>query len=420
MRFKSPLSQRIVLAFVLLTGVVSGLYAIAMTATIHYVEERLVATELRKDFARVIEEYKKGADLGLDEGTAFFTAGPDLPDYLRSLATGYTEIVLEKEAFFVYHVEEGETSYFLVKDQTAFEQAEVLLKRAVFAGFALSILVSLVLGLFMVRQVIAPVRKLTRQVVALESVEEELSPLSSGYADDEVGALAKAFDASIAKLRQALQRETLFTSDVSHELRTPLMVINSSCDILMAKTELDDYTRQRLDAINRAAKEMKGLVETFLALARGKDRGADVATLGAIVTTEFESWRELAEKQGNRLVLQGKSENAEPRHYPVVLLRTVMSNLIRNAIHHTKQGEIRLILRPEGFDLEDTGSGIVAEEKEQVFKPYYRGTASHRDGLGLGLSLVQRICEREGWTVTLEENQPSGCRFRVDFSSRGP
>jgi signal transduction histidine kinase len=415
MKFKSPLSQRIILSFVLLTAVVSGVFSVALTATIDYVEESLSTAELKKDFARVLEDYKKGEDLRLDEGSSFFTAGPTLPDYLRSVATGYTEMVLEDRAFFVYHVREGETSYFLVKDETHFEKAETLLQTAIYGGFALSIMISFVLGLFMAKQVIAPVRKLTRQVADRKNVRDGLPPLSSEYADDEVGALARAFDATITRLQQALQRETLFTSDVSHELRTPLMVINSSCDVLIAKKALDDYTRQRVITIHRAANEIKGLMETFLALARGEDRNFDVSSLAEIVHSEFPTWREMAVKKGNRLILQGESEGAEQR-YPSVMLRTVLGNLIRNAIHHTSGGEIVLSLRPEGFDLRDNGLGIAADERAQVFKPYYRGKASHRDGLGLGLSLVQRICEREKWTITLEENEPSGCCFRINFA----
>jgi signal transduction histidine kinase len=97
------------------------------------------------------------------------------------------------------------------------------------------------------------------------------------------------------------------------------------------------------------------------------------------------------------------------------LLRTVIDNLIQNAIHHTADGEIVLVLRAGGFEVRDNGTGIAVNDMYRVFQPYYRGTASHREGLGLGLSLVQRICEREEWRVTLEPNHPKGCRFQIDL-----
>jgi signal transduction histidine kinase len=420
MQFKSKLSQRIILSVVLLTTIVSGLFAIGLTATIHYVEKSLVTSELQKDFARVFEDYQDGRELRLDEGSAFFPAGPTLPDYLRSIPTGYTEIVLDNRdhAFYVYHLVKGETSYFLVKDQRSFEKAEIVLQRAVWSGFVFCVLASFVLGVFMVKRVIAPVRKLTRQVVNRGIFKEQPPPsLASEHANDEVGALAKAFDSTFARLQQALRREVLFTNDVSHELRTPLMVIQSACEILVAKKELDGYARQRIESIRRAVKKMKSLVEAFLALARGEDTPSEMATLDAIVQSEFSTWQQLAEQKKNRLLVQQEMAITASKgvEYRAVLLRTVIDNLIRNAVHHTAEGEIVLVLKAAGFEVRDTGSGIAIDEITKVFKPYYRGTASHREGLGLGLSLVQRICEREHWSIVLEQNQPQGCCFRVNL-----
>jgi signal transduction histidine kinase len=163
---------------------------------------------------------------------------------------------------------------------------------------------------------------------------------------------------------------------------------------------------------------MKALVEAFLALARGKDNHSETATLDAIVKSEFPTWQQMAEQKENRLLLQEEARNPAQKEieFPAVLLRTVIDNLIRNAVHSTAGGEIVLVLKAGGFELRDTGSGIAADEMAKVFKPYYRGTASHRDGLGLGLSLVQRICEREHWTVALERNHPRGCYFRVNLA----
>lgn len=420
MEFRSRLSQRIIFSFVLLTVVVGGLFTIGLTTTIHYIEESLLTDEMHNDFDRLYTEYQHGRDLDLEEGSAFFPAGPNLPDYLRSIPTGYTEIVLDDRdrAYYAYHQVVGETSYFLVKDQTSFENAETLLIKAVFGGFVLSVLASLVLGVLLVKQVIAPVRKLTAQVTQRESMREEGHALAAGYAEDEVGALAAAFDATFFRLRQALRREALFTSDVSHELRTPLMVIQSTCEILVAKENLEEYTRKKIEAIRRAAKEMNELVEAFLALARGKENHSETATLESIIDSQWRNWKHMAEKKQNRLLLQEKERNPEQKRiaYPAVLLRTVIDNLIRNANHHTDGGEIGLVLHSDGFELWDSGSGIPVDDQSKVFQPYYRGTASHSESLGLGLSLVQRICEREHWKISLEPNQPKGCRFKINFT----
>ena len=98
------------------------------------------------------------------------------------------------------------------------------------------------------------------------------------------------------------------------------------------------------------------------------------------------------------------------------MLRTVLNNLIRNAVHYTPEGSITLVVKNNGFTIIDTGPGISSIEKESIFKPFYRGQSSRREGLGLGLSLVQRICAREKWTIGVEDNQPTGCCFSITFS----
>jgi signal transduction histidine kinase len=75
------------------------------------------------------------------------------------------------------------------------------------------------------------------------------------------------------------------------------------------------------------------------------------------------------------------------------------------------------VLRQGGFSVCDSGAGIPPEKRESVFQPFVRGDATRGDGLGLGLSLVQRICQRQGWHIRLSENPSGGCEFRVDFSA---
>ena len=97
------------------------------------------------------------------------------------------------------------------------------------------------------------------------------------------------------------------------------------------------------------------------------------------------------------------------------MLRTVINNLVRNAIYHTVEGGITLVARPTGFTVCDTGPGISKTDKESIFKPFYRGESGSQHGLGLGLSLVQRICQKEQWAVSVSDNHPNGCCFKVSF-----
>ena len=127
-------------------------------------------------------------------------------------------------------------------------------------------------------------------------------------------------------------------------------------------------------------------------------------------------WRAPIEEKGLTLIID--PGNPLDTRYNVTFLQAVMGNLLRNALHYTDQGFIRLSLEPSGFVVEDSGVGIPEEKREAMFQPFVRGNEKRGEGLGLGLSLVQRICENQGWHVSLTTMTPSGCRFHVDL--RGP
>lgn len=415
MEFKSPLSQRIIVSFVLLTTVVSGLFSYGITLAINTVEEDLVSAELNRKILNVMVDYKQGQVPRLDLGTQLYSGTEDLPYYLLDLQPGFSEVEDEKSSFYVMMQKEKETPYYLVQEQTGFVKHENILKVTVIIGFFLSVMASLVLGMVMSRRIIAPVRRLTSQVHNREELLLDAPPLSSDYADDEVGTLAKTFDRTIRMLQQALQRETLFTSDVSHELRTPLMVIKSSCDLLIEKDQLDDYSRQRINTISKAAREIQELVDAFLTLARGKGTEQERAPLASIIQGSLGEWQQQALAKGLAFSIDDQGAGHEERLelFPVAMLRTVLNNLVRNAIHHTAEGSITLIVHATGFELRDTGPGISAIDKESIFKPFYRGQSRRGNGLGLGLSLAQRICQREQWSITVSDNQPCGSCFSV-------
>jgi len=417
MEFKSPLTQRIIFSFVLLTTVVSGLFSFGIMKAIDIVEEDLVTAELNRKFPNIVDDYKRGLMPELDLGTQFYSGTENIPSYLRNLEPGFYEVNDEESAFHVMIKKEKERPFYLVQEQTGVEKHENILEGTVIAGFFLCVAASLVLGIMMVRRIIAPVQKLTEQVHNREKLLLDAPPLSTGYINDEVGHLAQAFDRTIGMLQESLLRESLFTSDVSHELRTPLMVIKSSCELLVAKNQLDDYSRQRIDIISKAANEIQELVDAFLTLARDKDTEQEQASLKNIVERNLPEWQQQAEAKGLGFIVEDHAEASTEGSelFPAPMLRTVLNNLVRNAIYYTPQGEVTLEIRPGGFSIIDTGPGISQNEKESIFKPFYRGESSRREGLGLGLSLVQRICAREEWTIDVSDNQPSGCRFAISF-----
>jgi signal transduction histidine kinase len=341
-----------------------------------------------------------------------------LPKDLRHLDPGFHEVFREQLSYHaMVEVVDGRR-YVLLQDQSDFEERERVLFAVVLVGFVLSLALAVFLGWILARKVMAPVVRLARQVRHRDQLLGLAPPLAPDYAADEVGELAVAFDATLGRLRQALTRERLFTSDVSHELRTPLMVLASSCELLLENPGIDQRGRAQVERIARACEEMRELVQTFLMLARAQREDAGVSpqqSLAQVADGLLNLWREPIEAKGLLLVFE--PGNPASTCYNATLLHAVMGNLLRNALHYTERGFIRLTLTTTGFLVEDSGVGIPEEKREAMFEPFVRGSEKRGEGLGLGLSLVQRICENQGWSVCLTTMEPTGCRFQVDLGS---
>lgn len=418
---RHSLSRRIVIAFVMLTFVVSSLFSLAVRQAINYSEDFLTESSLQQRLETLIAELEAGKPADLDQDMALFVIGGQggarLPAWLDGITPGFHERAQNGHEHHVLVRDEGNARYVLVQNQAEFERFEEVIAYFLVLAVCLSVLIAWLLGRLVARRVIAPVSRLAGQVQHREQLLPVAPPLAVDYPPDEVGRLAAAFDATLGQLRQALQRERLFTSDVSHELRTPLMVIESSCELMLAQGMDDARQESAVRRMLASCVEMRELVATFLELARAPESQSlgDGGDIGLLQIAEELLGRFRAEAQARGLELSLLQESTDEGRYPAPLLRAILSNLLRNAIHYTDRGFVRLVLRRGGFSVCDSGVGIPREQREAVFLPFVRGDATRGDGHGLGLSLVQRICQRQGWRIRLEESQNGGCEFRVDF-----
>jgi signal transduction histidine kinase len=421
------LSRRIVVAFVLMAAIISALFSVGIVVAVRFVESQLLTNTLHDDLTLAIARYSAGRDLELQPGAQFYhendaDAKDDLndpPEWLGNLDSGMHEIFREGMVYHALVYEQGNERFLFLRDQTNFEKRELALFLIVAAGFLLSVIAAWILGYFLARRIMFPVSRLANQVRHRDQLLALAPMLAPDYADDEVGQLAAAFDDALGQLRQTLERERFFTSDVSHELRTPLTVIATSCELLQAADSLNDKQRDQLLRVQRAAQEMRELVHTFLQLARDKLDGENEAmktTLLQMAQEQVDQWRPSAENKGLQVILQDEgNSSAIDRRYNIALLRAVISNLLRNAVHYTDSGFVRLVVLDTGFRVEDSGAHIEAGQRESIFQPFVRGSGARGEGLGLGLSLVKRICHHQGWKISLHSLPVGGNCFEVSL-----
>jgi len=426
MEFKQSLAQRIIIAFALMSALVAGSFAMGIVATVHLVEEKLISAGLGGDLNRLLlmDSVSDWSHRPEPDQLFYFSGGPgdfDLPKDLKHLEAGFHEVFRGPLSYHaMVEVVDGRR-YVLLQDQSDFEERERVLFAVVLVGFVLALALAVFLGWVLARRVMAPVVRLARQVRHRDQLLGLAPPLAPDYAADEVGELAVAFDATLGRLRQALTRERMFTSDVSHELRTPLMVLASSCELLLDNPALESRARSQVERIARACEEMRDLVQTFLMLARTQREDATMTpkvTLQTVADELISLWRGPIENKGLQLMLRSvMSNHSSGITYNATFLHAVMGNLLRNALHYTDDGFITLTLQSDGFLVEDSGVGIPEEKREAMFEPFVRGNEQRGEGLGLGLSLVQRICENQGWSVSLSHMEPHGCRFSVKLTA---
>lgn len=429
MIFKSSLKTRIIFSFVILTLIIGSIFAIAVVEIFRVTEKHTITRELNERLTNYSRIKPPATNPFLNSATTHYysdaTSIP-IPAEYQHVKFGLTEIVNNQVALFVYRKIIDGHDYMVVMNKAVYEAYEMNVFKWTFAGFILSVFLAGFVGWLLSNQLISPIVQLAREVLARNPTSELTSfePLAGKYANDEVGQLAEAFDKTLLQLNAALIRERLFTSDVSHEFRTALMVSSSSSEILLKQLVPNSKQYELALKIQRSSQAMQRLVQTFLTLARAKENESDAVekiNLSDAAKKLLKRWQpefkfkniKLSIMQQDKLP-QNISSDAEmfSANFNAVFIEIVMGNLIQNALLYTEQGAVLIVLENNTFSIEDTGIGIPLKDHKRIFEPFVRGS-SDGDGLGLGLSLVQRICIHQGWKVTVESLQPTGTRFTV-------
>ncbi len=218
-----------------------------------------------------------------------------------------------------------------------------------------------------------------------------------------------------------------FLALVCHELRTPLQTILGQGELLQREAT-DDTTRARLAAIGQHGALMLRLVNDLLDW-RTIDRGdfrlvPKPVELGALVSQTVASCRPAAAVKG--LSLQCEIAPGVPAWVRVDgdRVRQVLLNLVSNAIKFTSRGRIRVTLSPgprgTGVELQvaDTGPGIVRAQQTQIFRPFVRLRRTQSvEGVGLGLAVAARLCQRLGGDLTVSSDGRCGTTFTASFAA---
>jgi signal transduction histidine kinase len=267
-----------------------------------------------------------------------------------------------------------------------------------------------------------PLREMVRATRAMAKGNYDVVVTSTSR--DEVGELARAFDAMSRQLAEVDRFRRDLVANASHELRTPLGALRARLENLVDGIEPPDRTAlsEALGQVERLGR----LVEQLLDLSRLESETVPLE-LGEIRALElFEQvvadWRDQAGSRDVGLEFFSLPADLVLRVDPS-RMRQVLGNLVANAVRHSPAGG-RVMLKARSNDgrpqleVADEGPGIPEDELERVFERFYRSDrarSTDEGGAGLGLAISRWIVELHGGTIAAAPVNPHGCRMVVEL-----
>lgn len=341
----------------------------------------------------------------------FGVAGaPPLPANLISLEPGLHDNTTLDGASSVVLIEQiNGKPLAMALNLTEFEGVEGAITAAVAAG---TVIVILILGLVVMWRlglVIEPLATLARQVEELKPAEPDQKVALDADASAELVVIADAFNGYLVRNRSFVEREHAFIASASHELRTPIAVIAGAAELVLGQTDIPPIARNQVARIHRTARNVEQLISLLLTLAKDPSRltdSSDRVALDQLLPEIIEDHRHLTRDKD--LALVPEAMPACDIVAPVTIVQAAIGNLLRNAIENSDRGEIRISLQADAtVVIDDPGHGMSPEEISEIYARVARGG---RDGGGIGLDLISRLCEHLGWKLAFSSVPGRGTR----------
>ncbi|USD36157.1 HAMP domain-containing sensor histidine kinase [Ferrimonas sp. SCSIO 43195] len=407
------MTSRLMAAFFVMSIGISFTMMTLFNTALHWGEDAVNERSLQISKDVAIARYLTGASgpLEIDRITFAYDNTDDVPDFIpdRLRFAGHAlEELIDDDLGSIYvltteFVKHGHTQPLILIAKT--EQVEVtdretvLLNLLIIAATIGIMLVAGVIVYLLSVRLIQPVKELGDQLAALNN--DTRTPLSVPESSaEEFVQLTDAFNAYRHQLDLLIRREQAFARYASHELRTPLTIVRGAANLLNHSDKPEFIGRQQ-KRILTATEEMQTMVDALLSMVRYEKnehhlepRHLEENELRAII--EHEQTGADNKHVGLQLSLtQAPLIKAEP-----AVVRMIIGNLLRNAIAATESGEVKVCVDAEALEVRDQGPGL---------------NQTHCGGHGLGLLIVEDLCQRYHWRFSLTDIDGGGCCARIEF-----
>ncbi|WP_108945259.1 sensor histidine kinase [Shewanella halifaxensis] len=253
------------------------------------------------------------------------------------------------------------------------------------------LILGLLIGLLMLLFSLYFIRALSKPLTIIEHKITQMSPDDPSFGVDtnfvETRNIEQTLLDSKNDINGFFQREKEFSHFASHELRTPITVVKGSAELLAKIPNQHPVAINAVKRLQQASDEMQILTETFLLLGKesiSQRHFVDV-DLEAALRQQLTEMKELFARQD--ICYSLRVEDAQQIHVPQSFIAIVLNNVIKNAFSYSV-GDIEIALK--GYTLKITNR--------------HEGNETYNAGYGVGLVIVERICERMNWGYTPYDN----------------
>jgi two-component system sensor histidine kinase TctE len=302
--------------------------------------------------------------------------------------------------------------------------AETVLKRDRLVSEIL--LVMLIPEILLVGAAIFMIRRSVRHGLAsIDPLREELvrrthtdlGQLPLAGIPEEIYPIFAEVNELLARLSKSLDGNRRFIADASHQLRTPIAALQAEAEMALRSSNPDESLKH----IVAGTRRITHLAHQLLTLSRlepQQNHTQATVDLAQLTRDAADRWMPLALSRGIDLgfELEAAKVMGEP-----IWLEEMANNLIDNALLYTPSGGIVTVRcgntgGKTSWEVEDSGPGIPADERQRVFERFYRLDTTGVDGCGLGLPIVREIAHNHKASITIETG-PSlgGALIRVTF-----
>ncbi len=227
--------------------------------------------------------------------------------------------------------------------------------------------------------------------------------------------------------------KTEFLAHMSHEIRTPISAVIGLAEVLLTRIA-DAENHQFISMIRDSARSLLSIIGSILDLSRIESGKVDLHTedfdLRRMLESLVSTYGVMAKEKGLNLDLHVEGVPPSVRG-DAEMLSQVLRNLLSNAIKYTDRGGVRILVRaqqgspPDGgvrvrFAVEDSGIGIPADKRNQLFESFSRVHGSSvritHEGAGLGLAIARRLVALMGGEIGVESDEGRGSTFWFDIA----